>query len=86
MSKFDDILNKLTEEMPNLATTSTLNPQSQQPNTQQVAIQQAAKLLNMDPKALEQILAAQQQNQKPAGQVQTNPSTQQAQTNTIKGV
>ena len=85
MSKFDDILNKLTEEMPNLATTSTLNPQSQQPNVQQVAVQQAAKLLNMDPKVLEQILAAQQQNQKPAQQTQTN-TTQQAQTNTIKGV
>lgn len=80
MSKFDDILNKLTEEMPNLATTSTLNPQSQQQN-----IVQAAKLLNMDPKVLEQILAAQQQNQKPAQQTQTS-STQQAQTNTIKGV
>jgi hypothetical protein len=86
MSKFDDILNKLTEEMPNLATTSTANPTSENPQAQQQNILQAAKLLNMDPKALEQILAAQQQNQKPTGQVQTNPSTQQAQTNTIKGV
>lgn len=73
MSKFDEILNKLTEEMPNMhmSTPGAVNPTAQQtPQQQQQAVMQAAKLLNMDPKALQQILDL-QKTQQPNQQTQT---------------
>lgn len=76
MSKFDNVLKKISEALP----TTPVQPQQQaaagqpaqqQTPQQQQAVQQAAKLLNMDPKILQQILDAQkQQQQKPASGAQ----------------
>lgn len=54
MSKFDAVLKRIEEALP---------PVTPQQNVQPQALQQAAKLLNLDPKVLEQILAAQKQAQ-----------------------
>jgi hypothetical protein len=80
MSKFDAILRKIEEQTgtnsavtPQQQSTAAGMPQkpvagqppAQQQTPQPQAIQQAAKLLGMDPKALEQLVIASQQQQKP---------------------
>jgi len=77
MSKFDAVLKKIEEALPvtpqQQQTATGAQPVQQTPQQQQQAVQQAAKLLNMDPKVLQQILDAQNQQQKPA----TGTTTQQ---------
>ncbi len=55
MNKFDSVLNRVTENFPVQQTQNNSAPNPQ--------LLQAAKLLNLDPKVLQQILAAQQTTQ-----------------------
>jgi hypothetical protein len=67
MSKFDAILRRLEEQTPGLTTTVTASPTGAQPTSTQPlnpqSLQQAAKILNIDPKALETLLQQQKQAQ-----------------------
>ena len=91
MSKFDAVLKKIEEQtgmttgvQQNTQTTPTnvaAKPAGQTQPLQPQAIQQAAKILGMDPKALEQIVIASQQNQKtstPTNQANQNRLPDQA--------
>jgi hypothetical protein len=81
MSKFDAVYKKIEEALP--VTSTQTQPAAgnqttnQTPAQQQQAVQQAAKLLNLDPKVLQQILDAQKQQQQKTAQ-QPNIATQPA--------
>jgi len=77
MSKFNAVIKKIEEALPVQQNQPVSNTQqaNQQP-VQQQAVAQAAKLLNMDPKVLQQILDAQKQQAKPGVNANQN-NTQQ---------
>ena len=82
MSKFDAVLKRIEEALPvtpqqqqQAAGAQTQTQPTQTPQQQQQAVQQAAKLLNMDPKILQQILDVQQQQKQSApNQVTPKPA------------